>query len=129
VSEQTSDWWPSGWSGNAVIDCGASGRFRCTISVHGDLSPIHRRNYQEILRRWPELWPEIEGALSGMLDADNPLQKIRSPGASLIISVPEQPIADGVNWSVAVEFCHDKSVWDVPIEGWNSTSDGTQPHY
>src|SRR4051794_23423683 len=111
MSGQTPDWWPAGWNGNAVIDCGASGRFCCKLCVDGDPSPIHRRNYQEMLRRWRDLWPEIEGVISGMLDPDNPLHQIRNPGASLIISVPDEPITDGISWSVAVEFSHGGSVW------------------
>jgi len=99
------------------------------VLVDGDLSPIHRENYQEILRRWAELWPEIDAVLSGMLDPDHPQHQIRSPGASLQISVPSEPIGEGVSWSVAVEFSRDGSVWDVPIDGWNPTSDGAQPYY
>ena len=129
MPEQNLDWWPTGWEGNAVIDCGASGRFICTLCVDGDLSDVHRRNYQEILRRWSDLWPEIDTIISGMLDPDDRLRQIRNPGASLIIGIPGQPIADGVSWSVAVEFSHDSSVWDCPIEGWNPTSDGAQPYY
>lgn len=129
MSDQVPEGWPTGWAGNTVIDCGSSGRFCCTIGVDGDPSPIHRRNYQEMLQRWPQLWPEIESVLSGMLNPDNNFHKIRSPGASLIISVPDQPIADGVSWSVALEFSHDSSVWDVPCDGWNPTSDGAQPYY
>lgn len=129
MSEPAYQWWPSGWTGNAVIDCGANGRMGCKICVDGDLSPTHRLNYQEILRRWPDLWPEIDGVLSGMLDPDNRLHQVRNPGASLIISVPDQPIGVGVSWSVAVEFSHDSSVWDVPIDGWNPSSDGAQPYY
>ena len=97
--------------------------------MDGDLSPTHRQNYQEILERWPALWPEIDGVLSGMLDPDNPIYQICSPGASLLISVPYEPIDEGVSWSVAVEFSRDHSVWDVPIEGWNPTSEGAQPYY
>jgi hypothetical protein len=129
MSEQHSESWPTGWEGNSVIDCGDAGRLCSTISVEGDPSSIHRRNYEEMLRRWPQLWPEIEEIVSCMVDPENPLQDLRKVGAAILIHIPSALISDGVCWSVGVKFYHDKSIWDVPIHGWTPTSDGAQPHF
>ena len=125
----TPDWWPSGWSGSAVIDCGEYGRKLCKIIVEGDPSAVHRRNYENMLARWSKLWPEIEAILSGMLDPNNPRLCIQDSTTSLVITVPSEPINKGVAWSVTVEFYHDKSAWGVPIDGWRPDSEGAQPYY
>lgn len=121
--------WPSGWIGESVIDCGANGRLQAQLVTDGDLTPVHREIFTEIVTQWSEIWEVVEDLVTGMAEGCDDLPELRNPHAKVIISLPSQHISPGVSWSVAVEFPDHGSTWNVAFDGWDYSEDGTQPIY
>jgi hypothetical protein len=129
MPDQLPDGWPDSWSGNTVIDCGEHGRFCLEIGTDGHPSRVHIENYKEILRRWPQLWPQVDAVVSEMLESYNRDYMLRSPGASLYMRLPAEPITEGVEWGVGVKFTYGKGTWHVAFFGWEATGEGCQPYF
>ncbi len=121
--------WPTAWSGNTIIDCGEQGRFCLEIGTEGHPSRIHIENYSEILRRWPQLWPQVHAVLSGMLTEWDLNYPISNPEMSLDMRLPAEPITEGVAWGVGARFSSGKGQWEVALNGWTVVPEDSQPYF
>jgi hypothetical protein len=106
--------WPKGWTGSTRIDCGAQGSRVLTLYVSGHPNAIHVKNYDQIVARWPELWPKIYERLTTTLESP----PISSPGDVLEMRLPSAPIELGPEWSISVRFYNRPGAWMVWFEGW-----------
>ena len=129
IPDELPEGWPTDWSGNTVINCGEHGSFCLEVGTEGHPSRVHIDNYREILRRWPELWPQVHAVLSDMLASWEYDYPIRNPGASLDMRLPPEPITEGVQWGVGAKFYHGKGQWDVVFDGWTVVPDESQPYF
>jgi hypothetical protein len=125
----TPEEWPTGWTGNGIIDCGESGRMSLKVCVDDGAFDVAKRNFKAILSRWPILWPEILAVLQPMLDYYKHPYKVANPIASLIIGIPSEDIDDGVEWNVAVAFSGCDGEWEVPMNGWMTVPENAQPYF
>jgi hypothetical protein len=129
IPDEFPEGWPNTWSGNTTINCGEQGSyFHLEIVTDGHPSRIHIDNYKEIMRRWPQLWPQVHAILSDMLTAYKCDHVISHPNVSFDMRIPAEPIGDGVTWNVGAEFQNGQGVqWEVGFCGWTAFQDLSQP--
>ncbi|MCP5539026.1 MAG: hypothetical protein H7A52_02650 [Akkermansiaceae bacterium] len=99
------------------------------LTTDGDVIPIHREIFTEIISHWDEIWEIVEDMVTGMGEGCDDLPELRHPSAKILVSLPNERIGQGVSWSVAVEFPDHGSTWNVGFDGWDYSEDGTQPIY
>lgn len=110
-----------------MIDCGSNGRLQLQIHIQGDVLPLHREVFAQIVSRWAVVWEIVEDLVSGMSADYEGVPKIANSDAIVLLDIPNQHITDETSWSVSVQFPEHGSIWHVEFDGWDYSPEGTQP--
>jgi hypothetical protein len=118
--------WPTVWEGLITIECAELGHLRGTVTTDGAPSDAHRETFESIMARWAELWPDVKAAFTEHIDRHRPqcppwdtLQFVR-------FELSEEPLYDGGEWSLSVEFKYEPTLWSLPFNGWTPLKDEIQ---
>ena len=127
--ESIPEGWPTDWAGESLADLGADGRIRCTILLADGYTPIHLKNYNEIMTRWSEVWPAAREVIQKMLTEYDRDPKINARGNYLMLTIPAKAISEGAEWNIALHKDESDGEWQASFEGWKVLPDESQPYF
>jgi hypothetical protein len=121
--------WPSSWQGSTNIKCAADGEFRAVVTVDGRPYGIHVKNFETIMARWQELWPEFRRVVSELMASYRRPVPQWTDVSCIYINSPSEPIIEGAGWSIGVVFSGDSTLWSLPYQGWTACPKQAQAIY
>jgi len=110
--------WPSSWQGQISLECGDCGYIRGTVSTEGIPSETQQESFEAIEERWAELWPVIQQALEEHIQEFRPVCPPWDTLQFVRLELTDEPIHNGGEWAVSVEFKYDPTMWSLPFSGW-----------
>jgi hypothetical protein len=118
--------WPSSWQGSTTVDCGEDGSFTAVVTTDGQPSGIHAKNFEAIVSRWHEVWPEFRRIITELIASYGRERPIWSSVSCVYIDSPAEPIIEDAEWSIGVVFSADSTVRSLPYQGWAARSEQAQ---
>jgi len=121
--------WPSSWQGSTSIDCDEDGGFMAVVTTDGQPCGIHAKNFEMIVARWHQLWPEFRRVISELMVSYGREVPQWTRVNCIYIDSPAEPIVEDAEWSIGVEFSGDSTLWSLPYQGWSACPKRAQAIY
>jgi hypothetical protein len=118
--------WPTSWQGSTDIECGEDGTFLAVVTTEGHPCGIHAKNFETIIARWAELWPEFRRIITELMLSYGRESPQWSCVNCIYIDSPAEPIVEDAEWSIGVTFSGDNTLWSLPYGGWAACSNEAQ---
>jgi len=99
------------------------------VSTDGPPSGIHAKNFDTILARWTEIWPEMRQVFSELMESYHHERPDWKRVNCVYISLTSQPIVEDAEWSVGVVFSGSDTLWSLPYHGWTACPQQAQASY
>jgi hypothetical protein len=121
--------WPKSWQGSTDVNCGQDGNFMAAVTTDRQPCGIHEKNFQTIVARWHELWPEFRRIISELMVSYGRARPEWARVNCVYIHTPSEPVVEGGEWSIGVVFRGDDTLWTLPYEGWSACPGQAQAIY
>ncbi len=118
--------WPTSWEGLISIECGDLGYLRGTVTTEGAPTDAHRETFEAIDSRWAELWPAVVEAFDEHIKKHRPVCPPWNTLQFVRFELTDEPLYDGGEWSVSIEFKFEPTLWVLPFSGWTPLKDRIQ---
>jgi hypothetical protein len=99
------------------------------VTCDGQPDGIHAKNFETIVSRWQDLWPEFRRVIADLMVSYGREVPQWSHVNCVYIDPPAEPIIEGAEWSIGVVFSGDSTLWTLPYEAWSACPKQAQAIY
>ena len=99
------------------------------MTCEGPPTGIHAKNFETIVTRWHELWPEFRSIITELMVSYGREKPDWSRVNSVYIDDPCERVIEGAEWSMGVVFSDDTTLWSLPYDGWSACPRKAQAIY
>lgn len=121
--------WPISWHGSTNIKCGDDGNFIAVVTTESQPAEAHKRMLELVCARWGEIWPEFKRSITQLMVSYGRQSPDWSSVRSVYFELPDEPIAEGAEWSIGAVFSSDDTLWSLPYCGWAACPQQAQAIY
>ena len=99
------------------MDCGADGYVLTLVCTTTQPNGIHQKSFQIIANRWGKIWPDFRCSITELVERYKQGPADWANIRILYLELPDEPLAEGAEWSIGVVFSAAETMWVLPYHG------------